>query len=89
MASIKGILDTKENHGKVSLVAYLAAEDRSVIQTRLKKSVSIINKNEVAANEDSDMVKITFWAIRISDISLDGVYKVKNASMKEYNDISR
>ena len=40
---IKEILDTRKNGGKVSLIAYLAAKNRPVIQTRLKKSGSIVN----------------------------------------------
>ena len=32
------------------------------------------------------MVKITLWGNRINDVPLDGVYKVKNAIVNEYND---
>ena len=42
--TIKEILDTQKNDVKVSLIAYVAAENRPVIQTRLKKSGSIVNE---------------------------------------------
>ena len=48
--TIKEILDTEKNGEKVLLIAYLAAENDPVIQSRLKKSDSIVNKKEIAAN---------------------------------------
>ena len=83
--TIKEILDTKKNGEKVSLIAYLAAENCQVIPTRMKKSGTIINKKEIVANDNSGMVKITLWEGRINDVPLDGVYKIKNAIVDEYN----
>ena len=83
--TIKEILDTKENGEKVSLIAYLAAKNCPVIQTRMKMSGTIINRKEIAANDNSGMVKITLWEGRINDVPLDGVYKIKNAIVNEYN----
>ena len=45
--TIKEISETKKNGKKGSLIAYLAAENRPVIQTQLKKSGSIVNKKEM------------------------------------------
>ena len=84
--TIKEILDTKKNGEKVSLIGYLAAENHPVIQTRLKKSGSTVNKKEIVANDNSGMMKITLWGIWINDVPLDRVYKVKNANVNEYND---
>ena len=83
--TIKEILDTKENGEEVSLIAYLAAKNCPVIQTQTKMSGTIINKKEIAANDNSGMVKITLWEGRINDVPLDGVYKIKNAIVNEYN----
>ena len=83
--TIKEILDTKENGEKVSLIAYLAAKNCPVIQTRMKMSGTIINRKEIAANDSSGMVKITLWEGRINYVPLDGVYKIKNAIVNEYN----
>ena len=83
--TIKEILDTKENGEKVSLIAYLAAKNCPVIQTRMKMSGTIINRKEIAANDSSGMVKITLWEGRINDVPLDGVYKIKNAIVNECN----
>ena len=83
--TIKEILDTKKNDEKVSLSAYLVSENCPVIQTRVKKSGTIINKKEITANDNSGMVKITLWESRINDVPLNGVYKIKNAIVNEYN----
>ena len=83
--TIKEILDTKENGEEVSLIAYLAAKNCPVIQTQTKMSGTIINEKEIAANDNSGMVKITLWEGRINDVPLDGVYKIKNAIVNEYN----
>ena len=83
--TIKEILDTKKNGEKVSLIAYLAAENCPVIQTRLRKSGSIVNKKEIAANDNSGMVKITLWGSRINDVPLNRVFKIKDAIVNEYN----
>ena len=47
ISTIREILETKKNGKKVSLIAYLAAENRAIIQTQLKKSGSIVNKKEM------------------------------------------
>ena len=83
--TIKEILDTKENGEEVSLIAYVAAKNCPVIQTQTKMSGTIINKKEIAANDNSGMVKITLWEGRINDVPLDGVYKIKNAIVNECN----
>ena len=40
----------------------------------LKKSGSIVDKKEIAANDNSGMVKIILWGSRINDVPLDRVY---------------
>ena len=72
--TIKEILNTKKNGEKVSIIAYLVAENRPVNQTRLKKSGSTVDKKEIAANDNSGMVKIILWGSRINDVPLDRVY---------------
>ena len=83
--TIKEILDTKKNDENGSLIAYLAAGNRPVIQTRLKKFGSIVHKKEIAANNNSGMVKITLWGSRINDVPLNRVFKIKDAIVNEYN----
>ena len=51
-----------------------------------KKNGDFVNLKEIAANDNSGMVKTTLCASRINDIPLDRVYKDKSAIVDEYND---
>ena len=75
---------TIENKDIVSLHAYLTIENRPVTTTKLRYSKQELNKREVTANDDTGIIKFTLWGSLIDSVPEDGVYIIKNTTLREW-----
>ena len=84
IVTISQILKEKKHDDKISLHCYVNINNRPITSTKLKHSDVIVNKKEVACNDNTGTIKLTIWGNNISFIKTNGVFFIQQAKVNEY-----